>query len=68
MSIRSRREDFLVFGKPVIGEEEIEEVVNTLRSGWWGTGPKTEISRINSVHIRKQNLPYRLTLLLQVFT
>jgi len=32
----------LVFGKPYIGEEEIKEVVDTLRSGWWGTGPKTE--------------------------
>lgn len=36
------RKDFLVFGKPYIGEEEIKEVVSTLRSGWWGTGPKTE--------------------------
>lgn len=38
-----KRKDFLVFGKPFIGEEEIQEVVNTLRSGWWGTGPKTEL-------------------------
>lgn len=37
-----RRRDFLVFGKPFIGKEEIREVVDTLRSGWWGTGPKTE--------------------------
>lgn len=37
-----KRKDFLVFGKPYIGEDEIEEVVKTLRSGWWGTGPKTE--------------------------
>ncbi|MFQ5924271.1 MAG: DegT/DnrJ/EryC1/StrS family aminotransferase, partial [Anaerolineales bacterium] len=35
------REDFLVFGSPLIGEEEIREVVDTLRSGWLGTGPKT---------------------------
>lgn len=39
---RAKRKDFLVFGKPFIGEDEIKEVVNTLRSGWWGTGPKTE--------------------------
>ncbi|MEX2007740.1 MAG: DegT/DnrJ/EryC1/StrS aminotransferase family protein [Candidatus Levyibacteriota bacterium] len=38
-----RRKNFLVFGKPFIGEEEIKEVVDTLRSGWWGTGPKTEL-------------------------
>lgn len=36
------RDTFLVFGKPFIGEEEIGEVVDTLKSGWWGTGPKTE--------------------------
>ncbi len=37
---RPPRENFLVFGAPLIGEEEIEEVVATLRSGWLGTGPK----------------------------
>lgn len=37
------RNNFLVFGKPYIGKREIEEVVNTLKSGWWGTGPKTEL-------------------------
>jgi len=35
-----RRESFLVFGAPLIEEEEIDEVVRTLRSGWVGTGPK----------------------------
>lgn len=38
-----KRKDFLVFGKPYIGEEEIKEVVATLKSGWWGTGPKVEL-------------------------
>lgn len=38
-----KRKDFLVFGKPYLEEEEIEEVVDTLKSGWWGTGPKTEL-------------------------
>lgn len=37
--IRSK-ENFLVFGAPLIEEAEIEEVVKTLRSGWIGTGPK----------------------------
>jgi dTDP-4-amino-4,6-dideoxygalactose transaminase len=32
--------EFLVFGKPVIEEPEIAEVVDCLRSGWIGTGPK----------------------------
>ncbi len=31
---------YIVFGSPLIGEEEIEEVCATLRSGWIGTGPK----------------------------
>jgi dTDP-4-amino-4,6-dideoxygalactose transaminase len=35
------RKEYLVFGSPLIGEPEIEEVVATLRSGWIGTGPKT---------------------------
>src|SRR5664280_743533 len=36
------REDFLVFGAPVIGESDIAEVVDTLRSGWIGFGPKCQ--------------------------
>jgi len=32
---------FLPFALPLIGEEEIAEVVDTLRSGWLTTGPKT---------------------------
>ncbi|MCK5622716.1 MAG: aminotransferase class I/II-fold pyridoxal phosphate-dependent enzyme, partial [Alphaproteobacteria bacterium] len=40
MNIRPRRDNFLVFGSPLIGEKEIDEVVNCLRSGWLGTGPK----------------------------
>lgn len=35
------RSTFLPFGAPCLGEEEIAEVVDTLRSGWIGTGPKT---------------------------
>lgn len=33
-------EKFLVFGSPLIGEEEIAEVADSLRSCWLGTGPK----------------------------
>ena len=36
------RTEFLVFGSPVIGDEEIVEVVASLRSGWVGTGPKVQ--------------------------
>lgn len=36
------RDSFLVFGSPLIGEEEVQEVVETLRSGWIGTGPRVQ--------------------------
>src|SRR3954463_9971052 len=36
------RDDFLVFGRPLIGEDEIAEVVDSLKSGWIGTGPKVQ--------------------------
>lgn len=35
------RKDFLIFGKPRIFGDELEEMLDTLRSGWIGTGPKT---------------------------
>lgn len=34
------RERFLVFGAPDLRDDEIEEVVACLRSGWIGTGPR----------------------------
>lgn len=37
------RKDFLVFGRPQITQNEINEVVATLKSGWLGTGPKTKL-------------------------
>jgi perosamine synthetase len=38
-----RRPDLVVpFHRPSIGEEEIAEVVDTLRSGWLTTGPRVE--------------------------
>ncbi len=36
------RDSFLIFGSPVIGDDEIAEVVDSLRSGWVGTGPKVQ--------------------------
>ncbi|HEY3453234.1 MAG TPA: DegT/DnrJ/EryC1/StrS aminotransferase family protein [Bryobacteraceae bacterium] len=35
------QQSFIPFHVPSIGEEEIEEVADTLRSGWITTGPKT---------------------------
>ena len=34
------REDYLVYGAPLISEDAIAEVVDSMRSGWVGTGPK----------------------------
>ena len=37
----SSKEDFLPYNRPMIGEEELEEVADTLKSGWLTMGPKT---------------------------
>lgn len=37
--IRSK-DNFLVFGSPVIEDAEIQEVISSMKSGWLGTGPK----------------------------
>jgi dTDP-4-amino-4,6-dideoxygalactose transaminase len=36
------RQEYLPYSPPLIGEEEIEEVVASLRSGWITTGPRVE--------------------------
>jgi dTDP-4-amino-4,6-dideoxygalactose transaminase len=36
------RDTFLPFARPCLGEEEVAEVVATLKSGWITTGPKVE--------------------------
>lgn len=38
-----RRDSFLPFSRPTIRQAEIDEVADTLRSGWITTGPKTEL-------------------------
>ena len=39
MPVRSK-DNFLVFGAPLIEQDEIDEVVASMKSGWLGTGPK----------------------------
>ncbi len=46
---------FLVFGSPLIGEEEIEEVIACLRSGWLGTGPR--VARFEAEFAAYRGLP-----------
>ena len=47
--LSSRRDSFLSFQPPAIGEEEIEAVAETLRSGWLTSGPRT-VAVQNSRH------------------
>lgn len=37
------RSNFLPFSPPFIGEEEISEVIDSMRSGWITTGPKSKM-------------------------
>ena len=39
MDIKLKKK-FMIFGAPVIMQEEIDEVIASMRSGWLGTGPK----------------------------
>ena len=39
MPVRSK-DNFLIFGAPLIEQDEIDEVVDSLKTGWLGTGPK----------------------------
>ncbi|QGY39875.1 UDP-4-amino-4,6-dideoxy-N-acetyl-beta-L-altrosamine transaminase [Pseudodesulfovibrio cashew] len=39
MPVRTK-DNFLVFGAPLIEQDEIDEVAASMRSGWLGTGPK----------------------------
>jgi dTDP-4-amino-4,6-dideoxygalactose transaminase len=54
------RSAFLPFAPPLIGEEEIAEVADTLRSGWITTGPKTR--RFEEAFARKLGAPVALAL------
>ena len=36
----AKRDSFLIFATPLIEDEEIAEVVASMKSGWLGTGPK----------------------------
>lgn len=50
------RDEFLIFGSPTIGEAEIAEVVDSLRSGWIGTGPK--VGRFEAMLAEYVGAPY----------
>ena len=49
---------FVPFHKPSIGDEEIAEVTNTLRSGWLTTGPRT--AQFEAEFAKYVHAPYSL--------
>jgi len=53
---RPVRDSFLIFGSPLVAEDEIAEVVATLRSGWIGTGPR--VARFQEEFARYVGAPH----------
>lgn len=54
------RETFLVFASPQIHQAEIDEVVDSLKSGWLGTGPK--VKRFQENFAAYKGVPYAAAL------
>lgn len=50
------KDRFLVFGAPQIEQAEIDEVVDSIRSGWLGTGPK--VARFEEDFKRYKGAPH----------
>jgi len=49
-----RRDEFLPFSRPMIGQDEIDELLDSIHSGWITTGPKSvrfeeELQRYNGI-------------------
>jgi dTDP-4-amino-4,6-dideoxygalactose transaminase len=40
--LRPMRDDYLVFGQPLIGQAEIDEIADSIHTGWVGSGPKVQ--------------------------
>jgi dTDP-4-amino-4,6-dideoxygalactose transaminase len=54
------RQSFLPFAPPLLGDEEIAEVVETLRSGWIATGPR--VARFEAAFAEAVGAPAALAL------
>jgi len=52
--------DFIIFGAPGIGQDEIDEVVDCLQSGWIGTGPR--VARFEKEFADYKNHPFAAAL------
>ena len=53
-----RRPEFLPFSRPTVGEQEIAEVVDSLRSGWLTTGPK--VARFEEMFRERLGVPHAI--------
>ena len=57
LSSAARRDTFLGFQPPAVGEEEIEAVAETLRSGWLTTGPRAaELERRMAEYLEAEHV------------
>jgi len=54
----ARREQSLPFSRPTIEEDEIAEVVDSLRSGWLTTGPK--VARFEELFVDRLGVPHAI--------
>ena len=50
----TERSEFLIFGQPLIEQPEIDEVVDSLKKAWLGTGPK--VARFESDFAKYQGV------------
>lgn len=57
---RAMNEGFLPYCRPTIDDEEIEEVIATLRGGWLTTGPRCQ--RFETEFARRSESPHALAL------
>ena len=57
MTIRATRQTMLGFQPPAVGDEEIEAVAETLRSGWLTTGPRAaELERRMAEYLEAEHV------------
>lgn len=54
------KDRFLIFGSPAIEEDEIQEVIASIRSGWLGTGPK--VARFEQDFAKYKDIKYSAAL------
>ncbi len=54
------KKDFIVFGQPLIEQAEIDEVVDSLKKAWLGTGPK--VAKFEKMFADYKGVPYAAAL------